>query len=157
MRRGLRAHRATRSALGRPSLFGLLADAYRKVGKFDFALRVLRHAVALAERTEERFESPELLRLRGEVLWQMARGEDPCTSSGINEAESDLRNAVALARGQGARSTELKCALSLARLWYLQGKRDEARQLLAEVHVVFAEGFDTRDWLDARAQLREWS
>ncbi|AQV99212.1 hypothetical protein BJN34_35640 (plasmid) [Cupriavidus necator] len=157
MRRGLRAHRATKSALGRPSLLGLLADAYGKVGKFEFALRVLRHALALAERTEERFESPTLLRLKGELLWQMAGEQDPCKSIKIREAESDLRNAVALARGQGARSTELKCALSLARLWDMQGKRDEARYLLAGVHGAFTEGFDTRDWLNAEAQLREWS
>lgn len=52
---------------------------------------------------------------------------------------------------------ELRCALNLARLWHLQGKRDIARHLLAEIHGAFTEGFDTQDWIDAKVLLREWS
>jgi len=157
MRRGLRAHHATQSALGRPSLSGLLADAYGRVGRPELALRVVHHALALAERTGERFDSPALLRLRGELLVKMAVEDDPSFSVRIKEAELSLREAVALARRQCARSTELDGALNLARLIHRQGKCDEARHLLAEVHGAFTEGFDTRDWLDAEAQLREWS
>lgn len=157
MRMGLRAHRATKSALGRPSLVGLLADAYARTGKFEIALRVLGHALALAERTGERFDEPALLRLKGELLWQMAGKDVACMSTRAKEAESCFRNATSHAREQGAQSIELRCALSLARLWDLQGKRDAARQVLAEVHATFVEGFDTRDWLDAKALLREWS
>ncbi|MDF3885201.1 ATP-binding protein [Cupriavidus basilensis] len=157
MRLGLRAHRATRSALGRPSLLGLLADAYGRAGKLEFALRVLSHALALTQSTGERFDQPVLLRQRGELLLVMAGRGVAGIAATHKEAESCLSEAVALAREHGARSVELRCALSLARLWDLQGKRDAARQLLAEVHGTFVEGFDTRDWLDGKALLREWS
>jgi predicted ATPase len=60
-----------------------------------------------------------------------------------------------VARQQEAKSLELRAATSLARLWQQQGKRDEARQLLAEVYGWFTEGFDTKDLQDAKALLRE--
>ncbi|MGN5478018.1 hypothetical protein ACTMU2_16720 [Cupriavidus basilensis] len=108
LRRGLRAHHATKSALGRPSLSGLLADAYGRMGKPELALRVLRHALALAERTGERFDSPALLRLRGQLLVQMAGEDDLRISVRIREAESDLprplRSPVVKARVPPSRS-----------------------------------------------------
>ena len=56
---------------------------------------------------------------------------------------------------QGARSLELRAATSLARLWRDQGKRAEARDLLALIYGWFTEGFDTRDLIDAKALLEE--
>jgi predicted ATPase len=50
---------------------------------------------------------------------------------------------------------ELRAAMSLARLWQDQGKRDAARQLLTEIYGWFTEGFDTADLQDARALLEE--
>jgi len=47
--------------------------------------------------------------------------------------------------------------MSLSRLWQRQGKRDEARQLLAEVYNWFTEGFDTADLQEAKALLAEWT
>ncbi|WP_349607727.1 adenylate/guanylate cyclase domain-containing protein [Cupriavidus sp. DF5525] len=157
MRLGLRAHRATKSRLGRSSLLGLLADAYGRAGKCELALRVLRHALALTESTGERLDQPALLRLKAELLLQMAGKGAGGIAATHKDAESCLSKAIALARRQGARSVELRCALSLARVRDLQGKRDAGRHLLAAVHGTFAEGFDTRDWLDAKALLREWS
>jgi len=49
----------------------------------------------------------------------------------------------------------LRAATSLARLWCDQGKRDEARNLLAPVYGWFTEGFDTRDLKEAKALLEE--
>jgi predicted ATPase len=63
--------------------------------------------------------------------------------------------ALAIAREQGARSFELRAATSLARLWRDQGKRAEARDLLAPVYAWFTEGFDTRDLVEAKALLAE--
>jgi predicted ATPase len=54
-----------------------------------------------------------------------------------------------------AKSWELRAAMSMARLWLDQGKRDEARQLLAPIYAWFTEGFDTRDLQDAKALLEE--
>jgi predicted ATPase len=45
--------------------------------------------------------------------------------------------------------------MSMARLWRDQGKRDEARELLAAVYGWFTEGFDTHDLKDAHALLAE--
>ena len=54
---------------------------------------------------------------------------------------------------QQAKSWELRAAMSMARLWRDQGKRDEARDLLAPVYGWFTEGFDTLDLKEAKALL----
>ena len=72
-----------------------------------------------------------------------------------DEAEGLFQEALAIARSQEARTFELRAATDLARLWQRQGKRDEARDLLAPVYGWFTEGFDTRDLKDARALLGE--
>ena len=69
------------------------------------------------------------------------------------EAAARYHRALAIAREQGARSFELRAATSLARLWRDQGKRADARDLLAPVYAWFTEGFDTRDLLEAKALL----
>ena len=56
---------------------------------------------------------------------------------------------------QQAKSWELRAAMSMARLWRDQGKRDEARDLLAPVYGWFTEGFDTLDLKEAKALLDE--
>ena len=45
--------------------------------------------------------------------------------------------------------------MSMARLWRDQGKREEARELLAPVYGWFTEGFDTLDLKEAKALLDE--
>jgi predicted ATPase len=71
------------------------------------------------------------------------------------EAEDTFREALDLARRQGARSLELRAATSLARLWAGQDRRGEARDLLAGIYGWFTEGFDTRDLRAARELLAE--
>jgi predicted ATPase len=71
------------------------------------------------------------------------------------KAQTYFERALAVARKQQAKSWELRAAMSMARLWRDQGKRDEARELLAPVCGWFTEGFDTRDLKDARALLDE--
>ena len=60
-----------------------------------------------------------------------------------------------IARGQQAKSFELRAAMSLSRLWQRQGKRREAHQLLGEIYGWFSEGFDTADLRDAQALLAQ--
>jgi len=71
------------------------------------------------------------------------------------EAEAWLQRALDVARHQEAKSLELRAAMSLARLWQQQGKRDEARELLAPVYGWFTEGFDTADLQETKALLEE--
>jgi predicted ATPase len=71
------------------------------------------------------------------------------------KAEACFARALAVARQQQAKSWELRAAMSMARLWRDQGKRDEARDLLAPVYGWFTEGFDTRDLKEAKALLDE--
>ena len=55
------------------------------------------------------------------------------------------------------KSLEVRAAMSMARLWREQGKRQQARELLAPVYGCFTEGFDTRDLQDAKKLLDELS
>ena len=86
-----------------------------------------------------------ILHLKGERL--AARHEDT--------AEACLRASLELARGQQAKSLELRAATGLARLFQQQGRRDEARDLLAPIYGWFTEGFDTLDLKQAKALLDE--
>ena len=91
----------------------------------------------------------ELKRVEGE-LWR---------AQGASAADigAHFQAALAIARDQSAKSFELRAAISLARLWRDQGKRAEARNVLALVHGWFIEGFDTPDLLEARALLDQLS
>jgi predicted ATPase len=71
------------------------------------------------------------------------------------DAENCFREALEMARRQEAKSAELRAATSLARLWGEQGRREEARDLLAPIYGWFTEGFDTADLNDAKALLAE--
>ena len=71
------------------------------------------------------------------------------------KAQAYFERALAVARKQLAKSWELRAAMSMARLWRDQGKRDEARDLLAPVYGWFTEGFDTRDLKEAKELLDE--
>jgi predicted ATPase len=71
------------------------------------------------------------------------------------KAEDSFRTALTIAREQGTRGYELRAATSLARLWREQGRRGQARDLLAPLYGWFTEGFDTGDLKDARALLAQ--
>jgi predicted ATPase len=72
-------------------------------------------------------------------------------------AEGCFRTAIEIARGQSAKSWELRATMSLARLLASQDRRDEARAMLAEIYGWFTEGFDTADLKDAQALRDELS
>ena len=95
--------------------------------------------------TNERWWDAELHRLRAELL--LAGGAEAA------EAEAALRRALEIARGQQAKSLELRAARTLARLWAGSGRTAEARDLLAPVYSSFTEGLETPDLEAARALL----
>jgi len=70
-------------------------------------------------------------------------------------AQGCFLRAIEIARYQSAKSLELLAVMSLSRLWQSQGRREEARQILAEMYGWFAEGFDTEDLQQAKALLEE--
>jgi predicted ATPase len=80
---------------------------------------------------------------------------DGSNSNIKEEAERYFRHAIEIARRQSAKSWELRATMSLARLLAGQGRRDEARAMLAEIYGWFTEGFDTADLKDAKALLDE--
>ena len=102
------------------------------------------------EQREERWWESEVCRLWGVVLLRQ-----PGTSPA--EAEACFRRALDVARRQEAKALELRAAMSLSRLWQQQGKRTEARELLAPIYGWFTEGFDTADLQEAKALLAELS
>jgi len=105
----------------------------------------------------EHFYEAELYRLRGELRRQQAGlgGEQtaPLGAQTAHEVELCFRQALDIAHGQQAKAWELRAAMSLSRLWRQQGKRDEARELLAPIYGWFTEGFDTADLQEAEALL----
>ena len=146
IRQGIAAWRATGAALCRPILVHLLADVCAHLGHTEDGLQALAEAHTLVEQQEERWWEAEVYRLRGVLLLRQ-----PGTPQA--EAEAWLRRALDVARRQEAKSLELRAAMSLSRLWQQQGKRDEARALLAPIYGWFTEGFDTADLQEARALL----
>ena len=100
------------------------------------------------ETTKERWSEAEINRVAGEIALK-SPGPD------ATKAQAYFERALTVARAQQAKSWELRAAMSMARLWRDQRKRDEARELLAPVYGWFTEGFDTRDLKEARALLNE--
>jgi len=146
VRQGIAAYRATGAALLVPYYCTLLADVAAHLGHTEDGLQALAEAHTLIEQHEERWWEAEIHRLRGVLLLRQ-----PGTPQG--EAEAWLQRALDVARRQEAKSLELRAAMSLARLWHQQGKRQEAYDLLSEVYAWFTEGFDTADLQDAKTLL----
>jgi predicted ATPase len=130
-----------------PSFQALLAEGYGKSGQPELGLEVLDQALHQVEATGERFAEAELHRFRGELLYEQG--------AQAQEVETCLLRALEVARRQEAKSLELRAAMSLARHWQRQGKRQAGHTLLAEVYNWFTEGFDTPDLRDASALLEE--
>jgi TOMM system kinase/cyclase fusion protein len=147
--RGLEWLDAQSNVVGTPSLHNLRVGVFLKLGRNQDAFDALE--AAFSSRAESRVQDAHLHRLRGEILLQQD------ARANAEEAEACFRRALEIARGQEAKSYELRAATSLARLLRDQGRRDEARDLLQPVYDWFTEGFDTADLKDAKALLDELS
>jgi predicted ATPase len=146
MEAGLAAYRKTGASLALPWFLGLFAEAQQVAGRSDAAAQSLKDALAMVERTGERFYAADLHRLRGAFAAERGAGE---------EAEAHLRRALSIAHAQQAHGWSLRAATSLARLWRDRGRRAEARYLLEPVYSWFTEGSDTADLKHAKALLDE--
>jgi predicted ATPase len=145
---GMAACQTTGAEADRPYYLALVGEAYGRGRRYDEGLAMLEEALALVDQSEERYWEAEIHRLKGELL--LARSAEHQV-----EAEACVQKALEVARRQGAKSLELRAAMSLSRLWLHQGKRTEAYELLAPIYRWFTEGFDTADLQEAKALLEE--
>jgi class 3 adenylate cyclase/predicted ATPase len=145
---GLTAYQATGATLFMPQHLTNLARARSELGQFGDAWRFIGEAIEAIEKTKERWWEAEVNRLAGEIALKSLEPD-------AAKAEAYFERALAVARKQQAKSLELRASMSLARLWRDQGKRQQARELLAPVYGWFTEGFDTRDLKEAKALLEE--
>jgi predicted ATPase/class 3 adenylate cyclase len=148
MEEGLATSGAIGSKLNRPCFLSMLAQAFTEAGRVDDGLSALTEAQATADENEIRFYEAETHRLRGELLLRQ-------NDSKATEAQRCFERAIEIASKQNAKSWELRATTSLARLLDKQGRRDEARTMLAEIYGWFSEGFDTPDLKDAKQLLAQ--
>ena len=146
LRSGSTASRATGAELWMPYYTALLARACVLAGQIEEAVVHLNNAFQTAERTGECWFAAELHRHKGQLL---LREGHPKAAEGL------YRQALTIAQEQEAKLWELRAATSLAQLRRDQGRRAEARDLLAPIYGWFTEGFDTPDLKNAKALLDE--
>ncbi len=152
---GLPLLRAGFDELGeaRSAVFGLvellMPEALGRAGQIAEGLAAIKEAINHSENTEERWMSAEMLRVKGELL--LLQGGPTATAA----AEDLFRQALDLARGQGALSWELRAAMSLAGSLRDQGHSADAKNLLQPVYDRFTEGFDTAHLKTAKLLLDE--
>lgn len=147
LRSGIADFFATGARMDKPRWFALLAEAYGSINQTQNGLHACTQGLTVAAESKEHFFQARLYQIKGELLLREG------AAHALSRAESFFGDALAVARQQRAKSWELRAATSLARLWYAQRKRCEARQLLAPVYAWFTEGFDTADLRDAKVLL----
>jgi predicted ATPase len=134
-----------------PYAIALVAIGYARMGQTEKALAMLNETLEHIERSGEKLQQAEMLRLKGEVLLLMG------DRSVMVEAEKCFRDALEVARAQEAKWWELRATASLARLLRDTNRLDEARTMLGEIYNWFTEGFDLPDLKEAKALLDELS
>ena len=110
-------------------------------------MRAIDEALARAERNEERWYQPELLRIKGEIVLRQGLPNAP------EEAEKYFVESLDWSRRQETIAWQLRAATSLARLYRRENRTGEARNILAPVYAGFSEGLDTADLREARGLL----
>jgi predicted ATPase len=150
-RQAVAAWRAPGAELAVPYWLAMLAEAYLHGGQTEEGLRTVEEGLAVAHNTAQHFYAAELYRLQGEFLQQAASGMEQAT----DPAEACFLRAIEIAQHQQTKSHELRAVRSLSRLWWRQGKSEDARQRLAEVYGWFTEGANTADLQEAKVLLEE--
>jgi predicted ATPase len=145
---GITALRSTGATFFMPMHLSCLARAYAELGQFDDAWQSIDETMTAVETTKERWWEAEVYRTAGEIALMLPEPD-------AAKAEVYFERALAVARDQKAKSWELHAAMSMARLWRDQGKRGQARDLLAPIYGWFTEGFDTLDLKQAKTLLEE--
>jgi class 3 adenylate cyclase/predicted ATPase len=145
---GLTAMRATGTTMWMPLWLSYLTRANAEIGQFDDVRRGIGEAIVAVEAAKERWCEAEVNRIAGEIALLSPKPD-------LAKAEACFERALAVAREQEAKSWELRAAMSMARLWRDQGRRQQARDILAPVYGWFTEGFGALDLKRAKAMLDE--
>ena len=145
---GIDTWRSTGSTIFVPIYLSYLARAHAELDQFDQASCCINETMTLIETTNQRFWEADTYLVAGEIALKSPDLD-------YTKAEAYFKHALTVARGQQAKSWELRAAMSFARLWRDQGKVQQAREQLAPVYGWFTEGFDTRDLKEAKALLDE--
>lgn len=140
------AIRSTGATAYAPWYMSYLAGAYAELGQFNDAWRCVAEAMTGADTTREKWCEADIHRIAGDIALMLAAPD-------MAKAEASFERALSVARRQKAKSFELRAAISMARLWRDQGKRQEASDLLVPVLGWFTEGFDTPDLVEAKTLL----
>jgi class 3 adenylate cyclase/predicted ATPase len=143
---GITEWRSTGSTTWIPLFLSFLARAHVDVGQFDEGWRCINEAMTAVETTKEKWCEAEVHRICGQMALKSPEPD-------VVNAETHFEHALAVARQQGARSWELRAAMSMARLWRDQGKADEAQNLLAPIYSWFTEGHNTLDLKETKVLL----
>jgi len=131
-------------------LVALLAQAHARIGKPKKGLIMLNEALAHVERTGEKADYAEMLRLKGELL-------SMCNSRATEAVEACFRQALEVAHQQEAKWWELRACVSLAQTMRDTNRRTEALAILGEIYGWFTEGFDTAGLKEAKALIDQLS
>ena len=145
---GIDLWRSAGSTIFTPEQEFMLAIAHADSGQFNDAWRCIGEAMTAMQATKERWCEAEAHRVAGEIALKSPQRD-------VAKAQAYFERSLTLARAQQAKSWELRAAMSLARLLSDQGKRQNARDLLAPIYDWFTEGFDTSDLRKAKALLGE--
>ena len=121
-----------------------LAEAYGRVGNFKSAFASLEDWQAVRRKQSNAAMDASHCRIRGQL--QLRAGS-------VDEAEKNLRKAIEVSAGEGAKMEQLRATTILARMLRDTNRADEARAMLADIYSWFTEGFDTADLKDAKALL----
>jgi adenylate cyclase len=143
---GYAGYRANGSQIECSHWLALLAQTYHDTGQPAEGLRAITEALDHVAQTGIVYYEAELHRMDGQLRLRLDAADE-------QRAEMSFRRALEIARQQQAKSWELRAATNLARLWGEQGRRAEARELLAPVYGWFTEGFDTADLKEAKRLL----
>jgi predicted ATPase len=143
---GLSARRLAGATNWIPLFSSYLGTTYVEIGQFNDARNCITEALTAIRTTNERWCEAEVNRAAGEMARLLPEAD-------AVQAEAHFERALAIAREQQAKSWELRAAMSMARLWRDQGKRQQAHDLLAPVYGWFTEGVDTLDLKEAKALI----
>jgi predicted ATPase len=141
------ARMSSRGGERRTYMSGRLAETYAQLGEADRAWQTIVEAQSLCEQSAEHSWDAELHRIAGEILF--------LKGANTGDVAARFQRAIQTAHQQGAKSLELRAALSFSRLLISHGRAAEARDLLAPIYAWFTEGFATSDLREARTVLTE--